>query len=101
MLVDGAVRIITYLEWATQKLSAEDLVKFTAAQVRNENIWQTAQAEGQVVVNAAVADTPYVLDVQFNDSFIVNDPEYVVFMNQMLADPDVTWPGAGRRPAFY
>jgi hypothetical protein len=49
-----------------------------------------------------VEGNPDVLEVQFNNTtFADNDPEYVTFMDQMLADPDVTWPGAGRRPAFY
>ena len=101
MLVDGAVQIITCLEWATQKLSAEDLAKFTAAQARDRALWRAKQAEGLVVVDSEVAADPDVLEVQFNVSSVENDAEYTTFMNQMLADPDVTWPGAGRRPAFY
>jgi len=101
MLVDGAVRVITCLEWATQKLSAEDLAKFIAAQVREQAIWSTMQTEGQVVVNTDIAGDPAVMEVQFNDSFITGDSEYAAFMNQMLADTDVTWPGPGRRPAFF
>lgn len=101
MLVDGAVRVITCLEWATQKLSAEDLAKFTAAQARNRATWRAKQAEGLVVVDSAVAGDPAVIEVQFNDSFITGDSEYAAFMNQMLADPDVTWSGSGTSPVFY
>jgi hypothetical protein len=100
MLVDGTLQIITPSYWAMQKLSAEDQDKFIAARTRNDLIWAAATAAGQVQTTPIIEGMPDVLEVQFNDSVIQYDPEYVVFMNQMLADSDVTWPGAGRRPVF-
>lgn len=97
MIVNGTVQVVTCLQWATQKLSAEDLAKFTAAQTRNLAIWEAQQEAGQVLVT----NKTDVVEVEFNNSFVSNDPEYVTFMNQMLADMDVTWPGPGCRPAFY
>jgi Flp pilus assembly protein TadD len=102
MMVDGTVRVVTCLEWATQKLSAEDLVKFTAAQARNTALRESQRSEGLITVNTNVEGNPDVLEVQFNNTaFMDNDPEYVTFMDQMLTDPDVTWPGTGIRPVFY
>jgi hypothetical protein len=101
MMVDGTVRVITCLEWATQKLSAEDLVKFTAAQARNVALRTEQKSQGLVTVNANVEGNPDVLEMQFNNSFVESDPEWVTFMNQMLDDPEVTWPGSGMMPVFY
>ena len=100
MLVDGTLQIITPNYWAMQKLPAEDQDRFIAACTRNDLIWATAKAAGQVQSIPKIDGMPGVLELQFNDSVVQYDPEYVVFMQQMLADPDVTWPGAGRRPVF-
>lgn len=96
MTIDGVSRIVTYEEWAQRTLSAEDYELFLAAQARHRIIWATASRNGTVVVNNVTDES---IDLNINN-VVGRDPEFVTFMRQMLADPNVTWPGPGWPPVF-
>ncbi len=96
MTIDGVPRIVTYEEWAQRTLSAEDYELFLAAQARHRIIWATASKNGTVIVND---ETEEYIDLTIN-GIVSRDTEFVNFMQQMLSDPDVTWPGPGMPPVF-
>lgn len=96
MTIDGVSRVVTYEEWAQRTLSAEDFELFLAAQARHRVIWAKAIKNGEVVINDI---TNEYINLTVNN-VVARDPEFVEFMNQMLADPNVSWPGPGMPPVF-
>lgn len=96
MIIDGVSRPVTYQEWAQRTLSAKDYELFLAAQDRHRIIWETALTDGTVIVND---QTTGYIDLTIN-GIVSRDTEFVNFMQQMLSDPDVSWPGPGMPPVF-
>ena len=73
-MVNGVKQFVSIQEWANETLSAEDLALFNAAKAREDALWETEKASGNVTVTN--------LDSDGNP--IVNAPPPPTFAN--------TWP---------
>jgi hypothetical protein len=95
MEVDGVVTEVTKDYWAKQTLTTEDYDLFKAAESREQATWDQVISSGQGSITPMPDDTIRIILQQP----ILNDPEFVKYMSQMLSDPAVTWPGPGIKPS--
>ena len=95
MEIDGVLKKVSASQWAAVTLSTEDYAKFEAAAERDSATWTAAEAAGHVVKTVTSDGMHFVIN-----ETVENDEEYAEFMQRMLADPAVTWPGPGIKPIY-
>jgi hypothetical protein len=97
MEVDGVVKKVSNDFWAQKTLSPEEYQLFKAAAHRQQVMWSQMINSGlaEMTRDTNTASTTVTLH-----ELVLHDPEYVKYMEQMLQDPAVTWPGPGIKPIY-